>query len=99
MENIIHFGGISRNSAEQLKQGLDSFGRLQQQYANDNQIRKVREQVTPAFFELYTAVLKRVAAEGYSDPLLKMFLCFGYLDERLLSVITVLTTISQRVRN
>lgn len=84
LEKIIHFGGISRNSAEQLKQGLDSFGHLQQQYANDKKIRKVREQVTPAFFELYTAVLKRVAAEGYSDPLLKMFLCFGYLDERLL---------------
>ncbi len=84
LEKIIHFGGISRNSAEQLKQGLDSFGHLQQQYANDKKIRKVREQVSPVFFELYTAVLKKVAAEGYSDPLLKMFLCFGYLDERLL---------------
>jgi len=82
---ILAYAGTSPEKAEQFKSYLDAFVRMNDKSFSDLSSRQLREQVSAAFFDIYTAVFKRVQAENNPSKLYRMFLYFGYMDERLLS--------------
>ncbi len=85
-EKILSYAGISREKANTFQSNLEIFINMKNKAMSDAAGRQIREQLSLLFFETYTSVLKKVLAENNPSRLYKMFLYFGYMDERLLSV-------------
>lgn len=64
---------------------IEQFRGLGAKFFTEPSGKRIRETITSMFFEIYEGVLKRVLAEDNRQPLFKMFLAFGYMDERLLA--------------
>jgi len=84
-DKILHYSGISKEKADLFKIYMGKFMDMRDKSFGDESSRKLREAICAVFFEVYTAVLKRVLAEKKSDRLQQMFLNYGYMDERLLT--------------
>lgn len=85
-DKILAYAGISREKAYQFQSNLKTFINMKDKSFSDPSSRPIRAQLSATFFEAYTSVFKRVQEEDNSDQLYLMFLYFGYMDERLLSV-------------
>ncbi|HPU49282.1 MAG TPA: hypothetical protein PLS54_08460 [Syntrophomonadaceae bacterium] len=82
---ILAYAGISQEKARLFMSNLDNFIKMKDKSFSDRSSRQIREQISDTFFEAYTAVFKRVRQENNPGRLYLMFLCFGYMDERLLT--------------
>lgn len=82
---ILTYAGVSKEKADLFMSNLEAFMNLKDKSSADANNRQICEQLALVFYECYPAVLKQVLAENNQDRLYKMFLCFGYMDERLLS--------------
>jgi hypothetical protein len=85
-DKILAYAGISQENADLFKSNLESFINMKDKSFSEGSSRAIRVQLSTTFFEAYTSVFKRVQEEDNSDQLYIMFLNFGYMDERLLSV-------------
>ncbi|MGE5418460.1 MAG: hypothetical protein ACM3UZ_17105 [Acidobacteriota bacterium] len=84
MEKILQYADLPQERTALFKKNLEIFCNLKDKSFMDADSRKVREVITSVFFELYAAVLKKVVIEDNQSPLLKMFLTFCFVDEKLL---------------
>jgi hypothetical protein len=82
---ILAFAGINSEKAELFRSNLGKFITMRDKSFSDRTSRQIREQLSATFFEIYTAVFRKVQAENNPSRLYLMFLYFGYMDERLLS--------------
>jgi hypothetical protein len=83
-ERILAYADIDEKQADLFRRGLDVFRRTKNQLSLDAEARRMRETATAIFFEIYTAVLKRVVKEANPDKLYQLFLRCGFMDEKLL---------------
>lgn len=84
-ERIVEYADIPKDRADLFMNSLRAFRGLKNKQSDDEQVRTLRKTITPIFFEIYEAVLKRVTQEKNQDKLFSMFLNFAYMDEKLLS--------------
>ena len=85
LDAIAGFASPEKDLLERFSSMLNEFIRNNDRYGNDDVIRKLRRDLSGAFYDLYLAVfLKAVDADWKSIPLgIRMFLIFGYVDETL----------------
>lgn len=86
VEKLLSYAAVSADKSDILRENLRNFRRLKDKSSYTTETKHIREAVIPVFFEIYTAVLKRVISEKNSGPLYRMFLTFGYMDENLLQL-------------
>jgi hypothetical protein len=84
-EKILEYSNIPKERYDLFMNSLKAFRGLKDKLSDDEQVRKIRKDITALFFEVYEAVLKRVTIENNQDKLLHMFLTYSYMDEKLLS--------------
>ena len=84
-KRILLYAGISQEKADSFQSNLEIFINMKDKFSNDASTRQILEKLTMVFYETYALVLKRVQAENSHRRLYRMFLRFGYMDERLLS--------------
>jgi hypothetical protein len=84
-DKILEYSNISKERYESFMHSLNMFRSLKNKLSDDEQVKRLRKDITPIFFEVYEAVLKRVTAENNQDKLFHMFLTYAYMDEKLLS--------------
>ncbi|MGE5405739.1 MAG: hypothetical protein ACM3PP_12465 [Candidatus Saccharibacteria bacterium] len=84
LEKILLYADLPQERSEIFKKHMDIFRNLKDKSFMDSDSRRVREVITSVFFELYPAVLKKAVREDNQSPLLKMFLAFCFVDEKLL---------------
>ena len=85
VEKILEYANISKESYDLFMKSLNAFRGLKDKLSDDEQVRKLRKDITPVFFEVYESVLKRVTLENNQDKLFQMFLTYSFMDEKLLS--------------
>ena len=84
-EKILEYSNIPKESYDFFMNSLKTFRGLKNKLSDDEQVRKLRKDMTTIFFQVYEAVLKRVTIENNQDKLFNMFLTYSYMDEKLLS--------------
>lgn len=84
-EKILAYANISKDSYDLFMNSLKAFRGLKDKMSDDEQVKKLRKDMSTVFFEVYESVLKRVIIEDNQDRLLHMFLTYSYMDEKLLS--------------
>jgi hypothetical protein len=83
---ILEYSGVSEEKTTCFLMNLTAFRNLKDRLSADEPARLVRKAVANSFFEVYSAVFRRAHAENDNSRLIRMFLSFGYMDEKLLDI-------------
>lgn len=82
-DSILTYAGLSDADKDTVKQMIKQFAGLSDQGSSNDDIRKLRRELTKVFYELYKLIFfKSINNERIPDEVL-MFLNFGYIDESL----------------
>lgn len=84
LQQILDFSKTDKAEQKEIKKILDEFLLVSDKLSTQDDVRKLKKQITGFFFPLYKKCLFPWL-ENQSVPLaVKLFLNYGYLDERLL---------------
>lgn len=83
-ERILAYAKLPKEQTDLFLANLEMFSNLKDKSTSNPTTRKIRENLTTVFFDIYTNVLKRVWAEKNNDGLYQLFLSYGFMDEKLL---------------
>ncbi|MGI6669902.1 MAG: hypothetical protein ACOX4M_11335 [Acetivibrionales bacterium] len=81
---ILEYSQIPEEKATRFMSNLTAFRNLKDRLATGESARNIRNAITELYFEIYTAVFKRAYLEKDNSRLVKMFLSYGYMDEKIL---------------
>jgi len=81
---ILEFSELAEEKATSFLMNLTAFRNLKDKLSSEENARNIRNTITEQYFELYAAVTRKVLRTKDSSRLMKMFLSYGYLDEKLL---------------
>lgn len=103
-QKIVEYSEISKKQADQFLENLRTYSRVKGHSTQDPNIRKLISDITSDFFIIYERVFKKVYEQKNNSRLLDMFLRYGYMDEKLLSMENIaeiyrLSVLSENKRN
>lgn len=84
VEKLLEYSEISEEKATCFMMNLVAFRNLKNKLSTDDSAREIRTAITDLFFEIYPAVFKKAYRLKDDSRLVKMFLMYGYMDEKLL---------------
>ncbi len=80
---ILEYAGAESETANAFRQNITAYKRLSDKYTTDDEVGRLRRQLTEGFYTIYSLVLEK-SLEDENLPLpVKLFLYFGYVDEEL----------------
>lgn len=85
MARLLNFGGLPEEQISLCRSQLELYKRTRTDYFKEQDISKIRDTLTPIFFDLYRAVFEKTLPGNYKDRLYQMFLIYAYMDEELLT--------------
>jgi len=87
---IIDYSEIPADKASAFMRNLNAFINLPDRFSISEEARKIRKAISDIYFGIYRAVFRKAHLTNDKSRLIKMFLRFGYMDERLLDTDQVL---------
>jgi hypothetical protein len=81
---ILEYAQIPEEKATRFMSNLTAFRNLNDRLASSEPARNIRSAITELYFEIYHAVFKKAYLEKDNSRLIKMFLSYGYMDEKIL---------------
>ncbi len=84
LEKIIRYSDIEKDDADLIRSALEEFRKSTDKFSTEDDMRKIRRSITTVFFKMYKNIMLKSVTTDNMDNLYKMFLNYGYTDERLL---------------
>ncbi len=81
---ILEFSCIPEDEVISFMMNLTAFRNLKDRLSSDVSARTIRNAITEQFFRIYQQVFRRAIHTKDQSRLIKMFLSYGYMDEKLL---------------
>lgn len=81
---ILKFSGISEDKIISFMMNLTAFRNLKDRLSADESARLIRNAITDQYFEIYREVFRNAIRAKDQSRLIRMFLSYGYMDEKLL---------------
>lgn len=81
---ILEYSQIPEEKATRFMSNLTAFRNLNDRLASSEPARNIRSAITELYFEIYSAVFRKAYLEKDYSRLIKMFLFYGYMDEKVL---------------
>ena len=86
LEQIIEFGEIEEEIAENLRRDIDDFIALPDKFSTDEDVRKLRRSIIKVYYDIYKKIfLKDYHSAEKTPVVIDLFLRYGFLSERLVS--------------
>lgn len=83
LETILAYSDVSDEEKATIKALFDKYAAMSDRASSDDEARLLRRNITKVFYSLYKkCFFKSIEDDNLPAPVL-MFLCFGYMDERL----------------
>lgn len=83
-ERILEYAGLPEEKATRFMMNLTAFRNLKDKFSIDNPAKQIRNALSDLFFEIYPAVFRKAYDTKDNSRLIRMFLSYGYMDEKLL---------------
>lgn len=83
---ILEYAEIPEDKATYFLMNLTAFRNLKDKTSADESARAVRKAVSDMFFDIYAAVFRKALRTKDDSRLIRMFLSYGYMDEKLLDI-------------
>ena len=84
LHQILKFSGIGESEKNNIKTAIDTFVNAKDRLSTQDDIRRLKKQITDYFFVLYEKIIFKWFDNENVPLAVKMFLDYGYIDERLL---------------
>lgn len=81
---ILEYSEITDDIATCFMMNLTAFRNLRDKLSTDEASRNIRNAIVDTFFDVYKAVFRKAYHLKDNSRLIKMFLSYGYMDEKLL---------------
>ena len=86
LENILTYCNFPKDKTEIFLKNMGMFRSLKDKSSSAPEIRELRGTITADFFELYSIALHKALESNNNIPkYIRMFLNYGYMDEKLLT--------------
>lgn len=85
LEKILKYSQLPEETCQKFTGYVMAFIALKDKSDTDDASRKLRRSIASVFYDIYEAVFLRAYEEGTVSRLIDMFLCYGYMDEHLLT--------------
>ncbi len=83
LDTILSYSGLPSERLEEIRTAIERYRELPDKNATDDESRKQRKQITNYFYEVYKPVFYRAVTDVDLDPIISMFLNFGFMDVSL----------------
>jgi len=80
---ILEYSGCSKELCSKFTRGVHDYTKLTERSGADDATAKLRRTLTTDFYEIYNNVLVKSLEDNALPTIVKMFLNFGYVDEKL----------------
>lgn len=81
---ILKFSGIPEDKTIRFMMNLTAFRNLKDRLSSEESARSIRNAITDQYFEIYQEVFRKAMRTKDQSRLIRMFLSYGYMDEKLL---------------
>lgn len=85
MDTIIEYSEIAKEQGDKFKQYLTVYNTLQDKFSTTDEINKLRKAITKQFYEIYEAVFFKAEETKVAEPVIDLFLNYGFVDERFIT--------------
>lgn len=85
LKQIISYGELETEKAEQFEQLVLTFMNLNDKFSTDDNARGLRRKLSELFYDLYELVFFRAFDDKEPPRIVDLFLKYGFVDERLLT--------------
>jgi hypothetical protein len=85
LDTILEYAGISKEKGDKFKQYLTVYNSLADKFATTDDVDKLRKAITKIFYELYEMVFFKAEETKIAEPIIDLFLNYGYVDERFIT--------------
>ncbi len=85
LKQILAYGELESEKAEQFEQLLLTFMNLSDKLTTDDSVRALRRKLSDLFYDLYELVFFRAYDDKELPRIVDLFLKYGFVDERLLT--------------
>ena len=82
LQKILAYADCDKKLEEAFVKSLTSYKRLSQKSSSDDAARILRHELTGLFYKLYEKVFGTFVKTGKLPVVIRMFLEFGYVDEK-----------------
>lgn len=83
LRQILEYADCGQELAENFYRDLEAYREMPNKSGTEDDIRRLREQITREFYEVYRTAFFSSLEKGEVPVVLKMFFEFGYVDEEL----------------
>lgn len=84
MDTILKYACLDEGEEERFRSLVRNYKLLNDKNSSDEDVRKLRHEITKTFFDIYEAVALSSFENSKVPVVLKMFFNFGYIDEDLI---------------
>lgn len=84
LDTILRYSNMDEAEDERFRQMVSEFKSLKDKNLNDDNIVSLRHDITKSFLDIYEAAIISSFEAPKVPVILKMFFCFGYMDEELI---------------
>ncbi len=84
LEQILRFAEESPENMLDFREKIAELRDLNDPYSTDESVRRLRKNISNAFYRIYKNCVKRVLVRGETTRIVDMFLNFGYMDVTVL---------------
>ncbi|KAB1437735.1 cyclic nucleotide-binding domain-containing protein [Candidatus Galacturonibacter soehngenii] len=85
LATILEYSGISQDKADKFKQYLTVYNSLPDKSATTDEVDKLRKAITKIFYELYELIFFKAEETKMAEPVIDLFLNYGYVDEKFIT--------------
>ncbi|MCR4788588.1 MAG: cyclic nucleotide-binding domain-containing protein, partial [Lachnospiraceae bacterium] len=86
LKKIVEYSGVDEETAKSFVDSVNAYKNTINKNGTEDDIRKIRNEVTKRFNEVYMTAFLKAAEDIYVPTVLKMFFNFGYVDEELAGI-------------
>ena len=84
LRQILSYSGIGAEKQGELRSAIELFVNAKDRLSTQDEMRRIKKQITTYFFEVYELCVFRWFSDEDAPLAVKLFLNYGYMDERLL---------------
>lgn len=85
LRQILHFSGIELEKKQQMVRLMGDFVNLEDRLVVTEEVRGCRKELTKLYYELYEKVFFQACEKKIIPEVVRLFLNYGFVDERLLT--------------
>lgn len=85
LDQILMYAGYDPENTAEFKDAVNSYASTDNRSDTNDTLRNLRRQIAKHYYPIYKLVFKRAIKDGKIPAIIKMFLNYGYMDERIVT--------------